>query len=215
MIDLALAAFIAVASVAIGVAVRHFWPARWQKQDARKRERLNSSLQDDGLIVAKTASLELHLVCNVLNRIVASAGIDESASEAVEDLADYLRASQELSRTGPDALARNVTSYWRMSRWLHGDCRDRLEFNPVSNKLTPATAMKAAAAVIQSIRSLELTPRAHVIVHVSPLERHDGPVSVSVEITVSGVDEACMQYLCSSQCSWSRSGAQLCLQIDV
>lgn len=163
---------------------------------------------------APPSTLELHLVLNALNRVVLALGADERTQDGVADLADYLRASDELRRRPSlEAMVQAVSGYWRMSRWIHGHPDDSLHMDAQASDLTPATLARLCVELTQVVRDLESCPRANVSVRVTLDE--SGPRKAVIHVAAAGVPEAQRLQLAASSRGWSRSAAQLSLRLEV
>ncbi|RTL41580.1 MAG: hypothetical protein EKK53_13420 [Burkholderiales bacterium] len=159
-----------------------------------------------------SSTLELHLVLNALNRVVLALGADERAQDGVADLADYLRSSDELRRRPrPEAMLEAVSSYWRMSRWLHGRPTDSLHLDAQLADASPATLSQICIELTQAIRDLESCPQANVSARVG-LEGEANARTALIQIAVAGVAPAQQAQLASLPRGWSRSAAQLSLR---
>lgn len=159
-----------------------------------------------------SSTLELHLVLNALNRVVLALGTDERAQDGVADLADYLRASDELRRRPRlEALLEAVSSYWRMSRWIHGRASDALHLDAQLPEASPATLAHVCVALTQAIRDLEACPQADLSARLTLEGAADGRVVV-IQLAVAGVPPAQQTQLTASNRGWNRSAAQLSLR---
>lgn len=162
-----------------------------------------------------SSTLELHLVLNALNRVVLALVTDEQAQDGVADLADYLRASDELRRRPSlEAMLQAVSSYWRMSRWIHGRPTDSLHIDAQAPDLTPATLARVCVELTQAVRDLEACPQANVSARVTLEQPASGRIAI-IQIAVAGVPEAQQIQLATSPRGWSRSAAQLSLRQEV
>lgn len=165
---------------------------------------------------APTSTLELHLVLNALNRVVLALGPDERTQDGVADLADYLRASDELRRRPSlNAMLQAVSSYWRMSRWIHGRPSDSLHIDSQTPELSPATLDRLCIELTQSIRDLESSPQANVSARLTMDETAGAGRIAVIQIAVAGVPEPHQLNLAASSRGWNRSAAQLSLRQEV
>lgn len=161
------------------------------------------------------STLELHLVLNALNRVVLALGTDERAQDGVADLADYLRASDELRRRpAVEPMLEAVSSYWRMSRWIHGRASDSLHLDARLGEVSPATLGHLCVELTQAIRDLEACPQANVSARVT-LEGAAAARVAVIQMAVDGVPAAQQTGLASSARGWQRSAAQLSLRQEI
>lgn len=162
-----------------------------------------------------SSTLELHLVLNALNRVVLALGSDERAQDGVADLADYLRASDELRRRPRlEPLLEAVSSYWRMSRWIHGRTSDALHLDAQLPEVSPATLAHLCVALTQAIRDLEACPQADLSARLTLEDAAQGRVAV-IQLVVAGVPAAQQTQLTGSARGWTRSAAQLSLRQEI
>ena len=162
------------------------------------------------------STLELHLVLNALNRVVLALGTDERTQDGVADLADYLRASDELRRRpSQEAMLQAVSSYWRMSRWIHGRPTDSLHLDAQAPDLSPGTLARVCVELTQAVRDLESCPQANVSARVTLEDASGAGRRAVVQVAVAGVPEAQQVHLASSSRGWSRSAAQLSLRQEI
>lgn len=161
------------------------------------------------------STLELHLVLNALNRVVLALGTDERAQDGVADLADYLRASDELRRRPrPDAMLEAVSSYWRMSRWIHGRPTDSLHLDAQLADASPTTLSLLCVEMTQAIRDLESCPQANLSARIT-LDGEGQQRTAVIQLAVAGVAPAQQTQLASSPRGWSRSATQLSLRLAI
>lgn len=161
------------------------------------------------------STLELHLVLNALNRVVLALGTDERAQDGVADLADYLRASDELRRRPAlEPMLEAVSSYWRMSRWIHGRASDSLHLDAQLGEVSPATLSRLCVELTQAIRDLEGCPQANVSARVTLEGTATGRMAV-IQMTVAGVPQAQQTNLTTTARGWQRSAAQLSLRQEI
>lgn len=158
------------------------------------------------------STLELHLVLNALNRVVLALGSDERAQDGMADLADYLRASDELRRRPAlEPMLEAVSSYWRMSRWIHGRGSDALHLDAQLTDVSPDTLSHLCVALTQAVRDLEACPQAHMSARVMLEGEADARLAV-IQIAVAGVPAAQQAQLAASPRGWQRSATQLSLR---
>lgn len=160
--------------------------------------------------------LELHLVMNVLNRVVMALNANEHVQDGVAEMADYLRASHELQRRpGQNALVNQVSSYWRLSRWLHGRRSDALHLDAQVPDLAPQALYRLCEALTRVLRELEGSPSADVSIRITPDDRAGAGRFAVAQVTVAGVPEGVQATLAASPRGWSRSALQLGTRLEV
>ena len=103
--------------------------------------------------------VEIHLVLNVLNRLVMVVSRDEHAQEGIAALADYLSALSRLranSKPGdPETGAAPVEAYLRLAEWQHGGKPVALTWSVTGVVKSPAGLWYLIDAVQQTLRGIE------------------------------------------------------------
>lgn len=160
------------------------------------------------------ASLELHLVLNVMNRVVMGLQHDEQLQDGVSLLADYLRAVHEMQRNpSQHTFVQQATCYWQMSRWVHGQPSDSLHMDLQLPGMSPALLAKCGAELVRLIRQLESCSRAEAAVRITLPRPGDGTAGgACVLFQVVGVPAAAQAQLLASGASWVMSSSGLQMQ---
>lgn len=161
------------------------------------------------------APVEMHLVLNVLNRVVMSLNTNEHAQDGVADLADYLRAADEMRRRpSQDALTRQVNAYWQLSRWLHGQRSDALRIDTQVAGLPPSTLARLCRELTETIRDLEPARQADLAARVGIDAAGPGGRRAVIHAVAANVTEAVQARLEASPRGWSRAAQQLSRRVD-
>lgn len=161
------------------------------------------------------APVEMHLVLNVLNRVVMSLNTNEHAQDGVADLADYLRAADEMRRRpSQDALVRQVNAYWQLSRWLHGQHTDALRIDAQVPGLPTSTLARLCRELTDTIRDLEPARQADLSARVGIDATGPGGRRAVIHAVASSVTEAVQARLEASPRGWSRTAQQLSRRVD-
>lgn len=161
------------------------------------------------------APVEMHLVLNVLNRIVMALNANEHAQDGVADLADYLRAVDEMRRRpSQEALTRQVNAYWQLSRWLHGQPTDAFRLDAQLPGMPAMTLARLCRELTETIRDLEPARQADLAARLAIDDAGPGGRQVVVHAVAANVAEAVQVRLQGSPRGWSRSGQQLSRRVD-
>lgn len=183
---------------------------------ARKATPAAASPSPVPAIEATPATLEMHLVLNVLNRVVMALGTNERAQDGVADLADYLRAADELRRRPSQAtMVQQVSSYWQLSRWLHGQPSDSLQIDAQLPELPGRALARLCQELTEVIRDLEGSRQADASARVTAEDTNPATRQAVVQLTVAGVPEPVMARLLASPRGWTRKAQQLSRRVDV
>lgn len=164
------------------------------------------------------APLEMHLVLNVLNRVVMALGANEQAQEGVAELADYLRAADDMRRRpGPASMVRQSTAYWRLSRWLHGQPADLLRIEPEAalQGLPAAALAEACRELTDLIRELEPARRVDLVARLALEGRGPASLRLVIQVSATGVDEAIQRRLGASPGRWTLDTGQLSRRLEL
>lgn len=163
------------------------------------------------------ASLELHLVLNVMNRVVMGLQHDEQLQDGVSHLADYLRSVHEMQRNpSQHTLVQQVTCYWQMSRWVHGQPSDSLHMDLQLPGMSPTLLAKCGTELVRLIRQLESCSRAEAAVRITHPRPDAGTAGTAgtaggacVLFQVVGVPAAAQAQLLASGAAWVASSSGL------
>lgn len=165
---------------------------------------------------ATPGPLEMHLVLNVLNRVVMALSTNERAQDGVADLADYLRAADELRRRPSQAtLVQQASSYWQLSRWLHGQPSDALQIDAQLPELPAAALARLCQELTEVIRDLEGSRQADMSARVTLEDGPRGTRRAVIQVTVAGLPEPVVARLIASPRGWTRKALQLGRRVDV
>lgn len=183
---------------------------------ARKANPAAASPSPVPALEATPATLEMHLVLNVLNRVVMALGTNERAQDGVADLADYLRAADELRRRPSQAtMVQQVSSYWQLSRWLHGQPSDSLQIDAQLPELPGRALARLCQELTEVIRDLEGSRQADASARVTAVDANPATRQAVVQVTVAGLPEPVMARLLASSRGWTRKAQQLSRRVDV
>lgn len=160
--------------------------------------------------------LEMHLVLNVLNRVVMALNDNESTQDGVADLADYLRAAADLQRRpSQGSLVKAVTSYWRLNRWVHGHRGDALHFDAQAPGMPPEKFIQCGAALTQLIRDLEPIRRLDVSMRLTAARAGSAAGGATVVVTVANLSSSGEPVLERTGRRWDREEDKWSLQLDL
>lgn len=183
---------------------------------ARKANPAAASPSPVPALEATPATLEMHLVLNVLNRVVMALGTNERAQDGVADLADYLRAADELRRRPSQAtMVQQVSSYWQLSRWLHGQPSDSLQIDAQLPELPGRALARLCQELTEVIRDMEGSRQADASARVTAVDANPATRQAVVQVTVAGLPEPVMARLLASSRGWTRKAQQLSRRVDV
>jgi hypothetical protein len=160
-------------------------------------------------------SLELHLIFNVLNRVVMALHADERIQDGVAEMAAYLRAWHELQRKpGQTALVQQLSAYWRLSRWLHGQSSDALHIEAHTPDLSSRTLNQIACDLTQVMRDLEGCPKADSSIRLGVETSPSGQRLVTAHVAVSGPAQSAHPALVDLTRGWKSDGRQLNVRLE-
>ncbi len=199
-----------------------WWASRWQARaqggqppqaaPAVAPEPLPHPVAEGADAAPAQASMELHLVLNVMNRVIMGMQHDEHLQDGVTYIADYLRAVHELQRQpSQNALVQQLSAYWRLSRWLHGQASDALHVDAQAPGLSAAQLARCNAVLIRAIRDLEACPRADAAMRMASA----GGAGVSLQVNVAGLSAAAQAQLLGGGREWRQSGTALLQQTQL
>lgn len=151
------------AALAVGVLLGACAGVWWQRRQPRSAAPAAHAAGNAPACTPRDAlppfPVEIHLVLNVLNRLVMALSRDEHAQEGAAALADYLAALSRMrsnaTQDDPANATKPIEMYWRMSEWQHRG--EPAVFNWASNgTLTaPAGVWTLIDEVQQTLRGLE------------------------------------------------------------
>lgn len=199
-----------------------WWVSRWRLASAAAQvpaaavasgaQAPTSPSADPAAAGSAQASMELHLVLNVMNRVVMGMQHDEHLQDGVSYIADYLRAVHELQRQpSQGALVQQLSAYWRLSRWLHGQASDALHVDAQVPGLSGVQLARCSAVLIRAIRDLETCPRADASMRIAM----SGAPGIALQVTVAGLPAAAQAQLMSSGRDWRQAGTALLQQTQL